>query len=363
MDLCGFPKTAYFIHQAQWIEDRPVLELAPHWNWAGREGQPIKVIAMTNAERVALYLNGLPLVEKRVPRLDYAEWSVPYAPGRLEAVAFRADKEVARTVVETTGEAVALQLVPDRSSLAGDGRDAMPVTVRAVDALGRVVPGAAPLVTFCVQGLGKSLGHGNGDHNCHDPEQGPTRRLFHGLAQLIVQAKAGAGELIVTASTPGLKSDEVRISVTPAARVPAQPAAAPVFQVGSWRMAPPSPTLPDPLQAMAQADMNSWTSIRPGTWQTTSAGQWVLYRATFTPWRSLQLQGGSLRLRRIAGHGSVWLDGIKVAELREGASDDVLIKVPPSAEARTLTLLLQAGESKQVGLGAAVVLESLSPTP
>ena len=25
MDLCGFPKTAFYIHQAHWIEDRPVL--------------------------------------------------------------------------------------------------------------------------------------------------------------------------------------------------------------------------------------------------------------------------------------------------------------------------------------------------
>lgn len=33
MDLCGFPKMAYYLHQAQWIEDKPILELVPHWNW------------------------------------------------------------------------------------------------------------------------------------------------------------------------------------------------------------------------------------------------------------------------------------------------------------------------------------------
>ncbi|MFX8270440.1 hypothetical protein ABTL25_20445, partial [Acinetobacter baumannii] len=25
MDLCGFPKSAFYIHQAQWVEDRPVV--------------------------------------------------------------------------------------------------------------------------------------------------------------------------------------------------------------------------------------------------------------------------------------------------------------------------------------------------
>ena len=363
MDLCGFPKTAYHIHQAQWIEDRPVLELAPHWNWGGREGQPIKVIAMTNADTVALHLNGVPLGEKTVPRLDYAEWSVPYSPGRLEAVAFRSGREVVRTVVETTGEAVALQLLPDRSTLAGDGRDAMPITVRAVDAQGRVVPGAAPLVTLAVQGPGKSLGHGNGDHNCHDPEQGPTRRLFHGLAQVIVQSQAGSGDFLVSASAPGLQSAVARIPVLPAPPIAAQAAADPLFQVGAWRMAPPSPTQPDPLQAMSQADMNSWASIRPGTCQTAAAGQWVLYRSTFTPWRSLQLEGGTILLRQIAGAGSVWLDGVKVAELRGGADQDLSVEVPPGTEPRTLTLLLQTGESKRVGLGASVVMQARMAKP
>ena len=46
MDLCGFPKTGFYIRQALWIHDRPVLTLVPHWNWAGKEGQPIKVMAL-----------------------------------------------------------------------------------------------------------------------------------------------------------------------------------------------------------------------------------------------------------------------------------------------------------------------------
>ena len=58
MDTCGFAKTAFHIHQAEWIKDRPVLAIAPHWNWAGREGETIPVLAMTNAEEVALFLNG-----------------------------------------------------------------------------------------------------------------------------------------------------------------------------------------------------------------------------------------------------------------------------------------------------------------
>lgn len=222
MDTCGFPKTAFYIHQSQWMEDQPILALAPHWNWEGKEGQTVKVIIMSNLEEVSLALNGKTLGQKKMPKLDYLEWPVVYAPGKLEAVAFRNGREVARSAVETTGVAVAIRLTPDRSILAGDGRDAIPITVSAVDSRGRVVPGSNPLITFEILGPGVNLGHGNGDHNCHDPEKGPTRRLFHGLAQLILQSrKNGSGEIIVRATSPGLQAAEVSLRVQKADPVPA----------------------------------------------------------------------------------------------------------------------------------------------
>ena len=96
MDLCGFPKAAYWIHQAQWIRSRPILHVIPHWNWAGSEGKPIKVMVATNAERVALFLNGKPAGEKPVDKYEMVTFDVPYQPGTLEARASNGGKEVAR---------------------------------------------------------------------------------------------------------------------------------------------------------------------------------------------------------------------------------------------------------------------------
>ncbi len=171
MDQCGFPKAAYYIHQAHWIKDRPVLHLIPHWNWAGREGQPVKVMAITNADTVALTLNGKVLEEKTVDPIDMAEFQVPYQPGKLEAIAKKNGREIARFAVETTGEPAALEIIPDRKSLAGDGADAMPLTVRAVDARGREVPTANLMVHFDAQGPARIIGVGNGDPNSHEPEK------------------------------------------------------------------------------------------------------------------------------------------------------------------------------------------------
>jgi beta-galactosidase len=217
MDINGFPKTPYYIHQVQWIQDRPLVHLAPHWTWPGKEGQPIRVMVMANTERVKLLLNGREIGEQATDNLRMNEFKVAYEPGTLEAVGYNAGREVARTRVETTGSAVALQLVPDRPGLAGDGRDAMPITVRAVDAQGREVPGADDEVRFEVSGGGRAIGHGNGDPNSHEDEKGPTRRLFHGLAQLIVQSDWDSqGRLEVRATAAGLKPGTLSLAIRPA---------------------------------------------------------------------------------------------------------------------------------------------------
>ena len=221
LDTCGFPKAAFYMHQAAWIDDRPVLQLIPHWNWKGKEGKPIKVMALTNAKSVELFLNGKSLGEKPIDRLQGGEWEVPYAPGKLEAVGKEDGKEVARCAVETTGDSVALKLATDRKSLAGNGADAQPITVSAVDAEGREVPTAHPMVTFELGGPGTIIGHGNGDNTSHEPEKGNQRSLFNGLAQVIVQSRPDStGTLVLTARAEGLKPAEARIEVEQRRRCP-----------------------------------------------------------------------------------------------------------------------------------------------
>jgi beta-galactosidase len=175
-------------------------------------------------KNVELLLNGKSLGEKSVDKLAGGEWEVPYAPGKLEAIARVDGKEIARAAVETTGEPVALKLIPDRDALAGDGADALPITVCAVDAAGRAVPTANLPVTFEISGPGVIIGHGNGDNCSHEPEKGNHRILFNGLAQVIVQSQRDqSGSVTLTATADGLKSAEVQIIVRPATSLPAVP--------------------------------------------------------------------------------------------------------------------------------------------
>ena len=232
MDLCGFPKAAYYIHQAQWIQDRPILHLIPHWNWSGKESQNIKVMALTNCDQVELFLNGKSLGKNPVDKYQMLTTNVAYQPGNLEAVGYKAGKEVARFSDETTGAAAALKLIADRPTLDGNGTDAQPITVEAVDAQGRVVPTARMPVTFQLAGPGAIIGLNNGDPTCHEPEKGTAHSIYNGLEQVIVQsAYEGNGQLTLHATAEGLTPADVVIDVKAAAALPFVPVTA----------APPAP--------------------------------------------------------------------------------------------------------------------------
>jgi len=169
LDVCGFPKDIFYYYQAWWTTNT-VLHLLPHWNWAGKEGQEVRVDAFSNCEEVELFLNGESLGKQAMKRNSQLTWKVKYAPGTLSAKGFNGGKLVAEQKVETTGAAVALQLVPNRVRINADGEDVSLFTVSATDAQGRAVPVAQNLIHFEATGAGKILGVGNGDPSSHEPD-------------------------------------------------------------------------------------------------------------------------------------------------------------------------------------------------
>jgi beta-galactosidase len=359
MDVCGFPKAAYYIRQAQFITDRPILHLIPHWNWPGKDGQDIKVMAISNADAVELFLNGKSLGEKKSNVFDFVEWQVPYAPGKLEAVGRKDGKEVSRFAVETTGEPVKLQLTPDRKAIAGDGRDAVPVTVEALDAQGRHVPTANLLVRFEINGPGTIIGHGNGDPNSHEPEKGNQRSLFNGLAQVILQSTKEDGEIVFKATAEGLEPAEIRLKVDEVAQVPTVPVQGPLLALNKWRQSPTSQERPDPNQAIPENDQNSWVSFSPGAKniRPLSGGNFAIFRTSFQPFADQRRNGGKIVFRNLAGKAEIWLDGEKKAEKTGFAPADLTVELPPGNAGRTLSVLVEAESGKPAGPGGQVFVE------
>lgn len=211
-DTCGFPKDSYYYLKAWWT-DEPVLHVFPHWNWPDKVGQPVKVTCFSNDESVELFLNGVSLGQKDMPRNGHLEWEVVYQPGVLEARGYRDGRVVQTTKVETTGAPTKLVLTPNRTAIHADGADVAVFAVSAVDAQGRVVPTAGNHVKFAVTG-GAIIGVGNGDPSCLEPDKASERSLFNGYAQVIVQSSSTAGPITLRAESPDLAPAEVTIEAT-----------------------------------------------------------------------------------------------------------------------------------------------------
>ncbi|WP_231725901.1 beta-galactosidase GalA [Chthonomonas calidirosea] len=211
MDLCGFPKDDYYYYKAWWDQEHPLVHLFPHWNWQGKEGQPIDVWCYSNCDAVELFLNGKSLGKKEMPKYWHVEWHVPYSPGVLEARGYRDGQVVATDRVETTGPPAAIRLTTSTPTIKADGEEVGIVEVAIVDAQGRVVPTADNLVHFRVRGAGSIAGVGNGDPSDHEPDQANYRHAFNGLCLLVVRAGNRPGSIEVEATSEGLRSAHLRL--------------------------------------------------------------------------------------------------------------------------------------------------------
>ena len=185
-------------------------------NWNREAGEMVSLYTYTNGDEVELFLNGKSLGVKKNsndPKLRARiKWdNIAYAPGTLVAVAKKNGKVVARHQIETTGEAVALKLVPDAENWHADGKDLMHVRIYAVDKKGRRVLNmkdakAFDKLTFTVKGDANIVAVDNGNIASDELHIGKTqlektiqRNLFQGSALVILRAgnKPGKIELSV----------------------------------------------------------------------------------------------------------------------------------------------------------------------
>jgi beta-galactosidase len=208
MDICGFPKDGYYAYQAAWTYT-PIVHLFPHWNWQGKEGNPIKLYAYTNCEEVELFFNGKSIGKKKSIPFTKLEWELIYKPGKLEARGYNKGRTVTKDIVETTTTPSQIALNSDCNTLKADGCDVAVIKVAIKDAMGRVVPIADNQVKFSIDGPGKIIGTGNGDPSSHEPDKATQRKAFNGFCLVLIQTDKTAGEIRLKASSETLKSAEV----------------------------------------------------------------------------------------------------------------------------------------------------------
>lgn len=215
VDLAGFPKDRYYLYQSEWLPEKPMAHLLPHWNWPERVGQKVPVHVYTSGDEAELFLNGKSQGRlKKRPGEDFRlVWKeVVYEPGTLRVVTYRDGREWATAEVQTTGPAAALTLEPDRREVLSDGSELAFVTLCVKDAEGRVAPRADNEITFSVEGPGEIVSTDNGNPIDHTSFSSHTRRALSGKALVIVRAKRGqTGKIVVKAASPNLAPAQTEV--------------------------------------------------------------------------------------------------------------------------------------------------------
>lgn len=190
LDLAGFPKDDFYLYQSLWTE-KPMVHLLPDWTWPGLEGKTIPVVAYANADEVELFQDGKSLGRQKRSALYECGWQVPYHPGVLKAVAYRAGKAVAETTVRTAGTAAKLELTTDNAKLKADRNDLALVTTAVCDKDGVFNPHADNRIDLALIGPARWLGGENGDPVDITPQRETGRKVFNGLSRGFYAGKAG----------------------------------------------------------------------------------------------------------------------------------------------------------------------------
>lgn len=195
-------------------------------NWNREAGEQVSLYTYTNGDEVELFLNGKSLGVKKNsndPKLRARiKWdNIAYAPGTLVAVAKKNGKVVARHQIETTGEAVALKLVPDMETWHADGKNLMHVRIYSVDKKGRRVLNmkdakAFDKLTFQVKGDANIVAVDNGNIASDELHIGKTqlekiiqRNLFQGSALVILRAGDKPGKIELSVAGEKMKAKKL----------------------------------------------------------------------------------------------------------------------------------------------------------
>ena len=188
--------------QTEVISPWGFTDVVKSWNFAGYEGRPVCLTVFSDADEVALYLNGREVDRKPVCMDRPLPYSVcfrtVYEPGTVEAVSFRNGAETGRDMLETAGAPAVLTVTPERSRLKADGHDVAYLNIEVRDGNGRPVPDAALRLTASAEGAGYLAGFGTGDPVTEEDYTDGETVTFCGRATAVIRSVYDPGRIVFT---------------------------------------------------------------------------------------------------------------------------------------------------------------------
>ena len=170
----------------------------------------------SNCKEVELFLNDRSLGVKNLnadasPRA----WNVPFAPGKIRAVARNDGNIVATDELTTAGRPAKIILSTETKKLSPAFDGVAVVRAKIVDANGIEVTRASDLIAFKISGPGVIAAVDNGDNGSHELFQTAARHAFQGECVAFVKAAAASGKIALTATAAGLEAGAISLKASP----------------------------------------------------------------------------------------------------------------------------------------------------
>ena len=172
-------------------------------NWNRTDGSKANIYIYTNGDEVELLLNGKSLGRKANTKdaklRNQLRWGeIAYKSGKLEAVAYKGGKPVARHALETTGKPVKIVAEPDNTEWQADGMDLQHVRLTAVDSKGRRCLSYDDELAFTVSGDASIVAVTNGDIATDEIATQQHVRLWQGQAMVILRSGRQPSKVTLT---------------------------------------------------------------------------------------------------------------------------------------------------------------------
>ena len=225
IDLAGNIKPNGYFRRALWL-DSPTVYIGTYksdkakkistnapsvWNY--ESGEMIRVVAYTNCEEAALYLNGKEIGDRKPYNDETAViyWDIPYTAGHLEVVGYKEDKPVAKAALRSSGLPYAVKASLDKKENI-KAKDCLHLQIQIEDENGIPVALADNQVTCKIEGPAKLLGLESGDNNVADNYRDNKQRCKNGKLLGYIQA-TGKGKVYINLTSPLLQSSTIEFDV------------------------------------------------------------------------------------------------------------------------------------------------------
>lgn len=192
-----------------------------NWNFAAYENKMVELIAFSNADEVALFVNGKLVEKKQVcqerPMPNSVRFAVKFESGTVEAVSYKNGKEISRDKLVTSGSAEKIRITPEKTDLLANGHDVSYVNIEILDQNGNLVTDSEVELEAelnCDGEVAFLAGFGSANPITQEDYTDCQTETFRGRALAIVRScyKAGELKLTIKAKDNVIKSADCKLS-------------------------------------------------------------------------------------------------------------------------------------------------------